>query len=73
MEELCTYFSQHLGPFGEVLDKIEDLNDAVSNGLTKSAEVIVFQSNLRKIIVKCCFIYHCQNDIKPNPYCCKRI
>lgn len=37
-EELCLYFSQHLGAFRDVLSSMEDLNIAVSKALQKSAE-----------------------------------
>ena len=37
--ELCAYFSKHLGPFKDIFCALEDLNNAASKALVKTAEV----------------------------------
>ncbi|XP_013412335.1 N-terminal EF-hand calcium-binding protein 1-like [Lingula anatina] len=36
--ELCTYFSQHLGPFKEMFGALEDLNHSMTKALNQSAQ-----------------------------------
>ena len=52
--ELCTYFSQHLGEFKEIFGLLEEINRKMTNMLYGTAKVcisLVVRQNLQPIVV----------------------